>query len=210
MKITPLKFILFISLILVAIFLKPESKPVHNNTSLNSKSVVLSFGDSLTYGKGAPSQSYPIQLQKLITMEVVNAGISGETSSLGLKRLPRVLKKYHPSLVILCHGGNDLLQKKSKKILKNNLRRMIQMSKENGAKVLLIGVPNFKMIRFSTEALYEELAKEEQVFYEGNILEKIENNSELKSNRIHPNAQGYALMAEAFAKVLKENNLVRN
>ena len=210
MKITPLKFILFISLILLAIFLKPEPKPIPTGASLNSRSIILAFGDSLTYGKGAPTQSYPTQLQKLINMRVINAGVSGETSTRGLKRLPSLLKKYHPSLVILCHGGNDLIQKKSKELLKSNLRRMIQISKASGAQVLFIGVPNFKMIRFSTEGLYKKLAKEEEVFYEGEVLAKVENSSELKSDRIHPNAKGYALIAETFAKVLRENNLIRN
>jgi lysophospholipase L1-like esterase len=209
MRITPLTFVVFSFFILLAVFIKLESKPTKTYELLNPESLVLAFGDSLTYGKGAPTQSYPVQLQGLIGMKVINEGISGETSARGLNRLPSLLQKYHPSLLILCHGGNDLIQKKSKELLKKNLRKMIQISKASGTKVLLIGIPNFKMIRFSTEPLYEELALQEQVLYEGGVLATIENNSELKSDRIHPNAKGYALMAKTFAQVLKDNGLVR-
>ena len=192
------------------ILLKQEpSKSIHTD-SLDPQGLVLAFGDSLTYGKGAPQQSYPVQLQKLIGLKVINAGISGESSSPGLLRLPALLEKYHPSLVILCHGGNDLIQKKSKDILKNNLIKMVQLSKKSGAQVLVVGVPNFKMIRFSTEPLYEEIANEEQVLFEGDVLAKIENTSELKSDRIHPNVKGYALMAETFAELLREKKIIRN
>jgi len=208
MKITPLKFLLFFLLFAGLLFLKEETSSV-DTKHLNKQEVILAFGDSLTYGKGAPHQSYPFQLQKLLGMKVVNAGVSGETSLTGLKRLPSFLEKYHPSLVILCHGGNDLIQKKSKESLKNNLRQMVQLSRQSGAQVLLVGVPNFKMIRFSTESLYEELAKEEQLLYEGEVLEEIENSSALKSDRIHPNTQGYALMAEAFAQLLEDKKLIK-
>ena len=210
MKITPLRFILFIVLLLGLILLKQESpKPIHTD-SLDKQGLILAFGDSLTYGKGAPQQSYPVQLQKLIGLKVINAGISGETSSRGLLRLPTLLQEYHPSLVILCHGGNDLIQKKSKEILKSNLIKMIQLSKNSGAQVLLVAVPNFKMIRFSTESLYEEIADQEEVLFEGDVLAEIENTNELKSDRIHPNAKGYALMAETFAELLREKKIIRN
>ena len=210
MKITPLRFILFIVLLLGLILLKQENpKPIYTD-SLDKQGLILAFGDSLTYGKGAPQQSYPVQLQKLIGLKVVNAGISGETSSRGLLRLPTLLQEYHPSLVILCHGGNDLIQKKSKEILKSNLIKMIQLSKNSGAQVLLVAVPNFKMIRFSTESLYEEIADQEEVLFEGDVLAKIENTNELKSDRIHPNAKGYALMAETFAELLREKKIIRN
>jgi len=209
MKITPLKFILFVVLLAGLLFLKQDNTSVVQTDALNKQDVILAFGDSLTYGTGAPSLSYPVQLERLLQRKVVNAGNSGELSSIGLSRLPSLLKKFHPSLVILCHGGNDLIQKKSKELLKNNLRQMIQLSKASGAHVLLIGVPNFKVIRFSTESLYAELAEEENVLYEGKVLATIENNSALKSDRIHPNAKGYSLMAKTFTHVLKDSGLVK-
>lgn len=201
-------FIVSVLAFLILLFVvKPDSENIHTAT-LQSTDRILAFGDSLTYGSGAHSQSYPVQLQKLIQKEVINAGVPGETSSQGLKRLPSLLQKYHPKLVILCHGGNDIIRQQSKKILKENLLKMIQMSKKIGAQVLLVGVPDFRMLGFTTDALYEEVAKQENVLYEGNILSKIENDPTLKSDRIHPNAKGYALMAKAFTKILKKHKIV--
>lgn len=175
---------------------------------LPESAVVLAFGDSLTYGYGAVHAAYPLQLQKKIGREVINAGISGEVSSMGLKRLPKLLQQYHPALVILCHGGNDILRKQSKTRLKNNLKKMIALSRQSGAQVLLVGVPGFGLLGLSTLPLYGEVAEEENVLYEGEILEQIENDPELKSDRIHPNARGYALMAERFARLLKQNGML--
>jgi len=198
----------FIGLLTLLVILKEPASNV-TTQALPKEAVILAFGDSLTYGKGAPERSYPTQLQELIKIKVINAGLSGEPSSKGLQRLPSLLKQHKPDLVILCHGGNDLIQQKSKQILRDNLTKMIHLIKASGAQVLLVGVPNFKLIRFSTEALYEELAQEEAVMYEGDILSIIENDTSLKSDRIHPNAKGYGLMAEAFAEVLRENGIVK-
>jgi len=206
MKLSHLFIVLALVLLGLGIVFKSDSI---SSNPIASETVILAFGDSLTYGKGAEDQSYPMQLQTLINIKVINAGQSGEPSTKGLERLPALLKKYKPSLVILCHGGNDIIRKTSKQTLKDNLIKMIRLSKQAGAQVLLVGVPDFKMIRFNTEGLYEEIAEQEQVLYEGEVLEDIENNNDLKSDRIHPNAQGYALMAKAFAEVLKENGILR-
>ena len=202
--------IFIVSLLAFFIFLfvvKLDSANI-STAPLQSTDRVLAFGDSLTYGSGAHSQSYPMQLHDLIQKEVINAGIPGETSSQGLKRLPSLLQKHHPQLVILCHGGNDIIRQQSKKMLKENLLKMIQMSKESGAQILLVGVPDFHMLGFTTDALYEEVAKQESILYEGEILSKIENDPALKSDRIHPNAKGYGLMAKAFAEILKKYKIV--
>ena len=85
---------------------------------------------------------------------------------------------------------------------------MIKLIKLQGAQVLLVGVPNFKMLHFSTEDLYEEVAEEMQVMYEGEVLSHIENESTLKSDCVHPNAKGYTLMAEHFADKLHAYGVV--
>ena len=201
-------FIVSILAILVLLFaVKPDSSIIQT-IPLQDEERVLAFGDSLTYGSGAHSQSYPVQLQVLIQKEVINAGIPGETSSQGLKRLPALLQQHHPKFVILCHGGNDIIQKTSKITLKENLVKMIQMSKESGAQVLLVGVPDFYLFGFTTDDLYEEIAKQENVLYEGEILSVIENDPALKSDRIHPNAKGYSLMAETFWEILKKFKII--
>ncbi len=199
---------LLLGLVLVLFFLFRSDAPGSNRQKLGTDARVLAFGDSLTYGYGAADQSYPKQLQTLIGRRVVNAGISGEISTMGLKRLPGLLERYHPALVILCHGGNDILRRSSKEQLRSNLIAMIELSRESGAQILLVGVPGFGMFGLSTVELYEEIAREKGVLYEGIVLEKIENDPALKSDQIHPNALGYRLMAEAFEEVIKENGLL--
>lgn len=200
--------VLFIGFVLVLVFILRPGTSNLQREQLKQDAVVLAFGDSLTYGYGSVAQAYPTQLETLIGRRVVNAGISGEVSSNGLRRLPKLLEMYEPSLVILCHGGNDILRRSSKERLKANLISMIQLVRESGATVLLVGVPGFGMLGLSTVPLYEEVAVEQDVLYEGAVLEKIENEASLKSDRIHPNALGYGLMAEAFANVLRERGLL--
>jgi len=198
--------IIAVVVVLFLVFRGGDSKV--ETTGLNTNAVILAFGDSLTYGYGAVDQAYPQQLETMVSRKVINAGVSGEVSAVGLKRLPKLLAKYHPSLVILCHGGNDILRRYSKEKLKANLSKMIALSRKNGAQVLLVGVPGFGLFGLSTVPLYEELALEKHVLYEGAVLEVIENDPNLKSDRIHPNAIGYKVMAEAFTKLLHENGLI--
>ncbi len=171
---------------------------------LTSDAVVLAFGDSLTYGKGAIRESsYPAVLARKLDRDVVNAGISGEVSAAGLQRLPKLLEAHQPTLVILCHGGNDFLRRLDKAALKENLRRMILLAREAGADVVLVGVPQFGLL-LSPAPLYKELATELELTYEDKILSDILTERSLKSDQIHPNAEGYRLMAEAIANVIAE------
>jgi lysophospholipase L1-like esterase len=167
---------------------------------LPREAVILAFGDSLTFGTGAPSgQSYPDTLAALLNRQVINAGVPGEVSAAGLDRLPRLLEKHHPALVILCHGGNDFLHRRKPGLVRNNLRAMVELSRAAGAQVLLIGVPDFNLM-LSTHPLYERLAENLRIAYNGEIVSQLLSDRSLKSDRIHPNAEGYRLMAEAIAR----------
>ncbi len=201
-------FALFTAVAVLLFFLLRPSETPPVSQPLNEGAVVLAFGDSLTYGYGATEQAYPLQLERLIRHRVINAGVPGEVSASGLRRLPGLLKSYAPSLVILCHGGNDILRRSSKEELRANLTAMITLARESGAEVLLVGVPGFGLLGASTLPLYAEVANEQGVLYEGDVLEKIENEPALKSDQIHPNGAGYGLMAEAFAEVLREKGLL--
>jgi acyl-CoA thioesterase-1 len=172
---------------------------------LGSDAVVLAFGDSLTVGTGAgENQSYPAVLQGLIGRKVYAAGVPGEVSAAGLARLPSALEYYKPQLLILCHGGNDFLRKLGKQQAADNIRAMIRTAKAQGLSVMLIAVPEPGLLA-SPPDFYQDIAREFRIPYEDAALAKILRDNELKSDLIHPNAAGYARLAEAVASVLKKS-----
>jgi lysophospholipase L1-like esterase len=177
--------------------------------TLTSTDTILAFGDSLTYGFGASTkESYPERLSLLSEYKVINAGINGDTSSEGLRRLPQLLEDRSVKLMILCFGGNDIIQKKSMSGLKQNLKTMIQMAKAKNIEVLLISVPNITLFGLSPLGLYEEVAKEENVPLLSGILADILSQPSLKNDQIHPNALGYKEMADRIYESLKENHWI--
>lgn len=206
MKKTFFLVVVFIALYLSLFQKTDEAK--YAKDSLKKGAVVLAFGDSLTYGYGVSKEySYPSQFAKKTGLHVINAGRSGEESSDGLSRLPTLLEQ-NPDLVILCHGGNDILRRHSREKLKNNLLSMISLIKTSGAKVLLVGVPDFGLFGFDVVPLYEEVADETGVIFEDEILSHVESKSTLKSDKIHPNEKGYEMMADAFIDVLREYKVI--
>jgi len=166
--------------------------------------VVLAFGDSLTYGTGASeAQSYPAQLETIIGRRVVRAGVPGEVSAQALARLPEALEEHRPQLLILCIGGNDFLRNLGKSQVEANVRRMIFLAQERGAGVLLIGTPE-KGLLLKPPGFYADLAGQAGIPYEGEVIGEILRKSELKSDPIHPNAQGYRMIAERVAERLRK------
>ena len=175
---------------------------------LPSDAVVLAFGDSLTYGTGAtPETSYPSQLSSMIGRKVIASGVPGEVSAAGLARLPAVLDEVQPKLLILCHGGNDILRRLDERAAAGNLRSMISLAKSRGIEVVLVGVPKPGLF-LSTASWYEDIAKETGLPFEPKALAKILGDSELKADLAHPNARGYAKLAEAIAQLLKKAGAV--
>jgi len=199
---------LFVAITAILILFSFTSKKTTIRT-LNIQESILAFGDSLTYGYNAkPSESYPTVLAQLSSYKVINAGVIGETSAEGLKRLPQLLKDENIKLMLLCFGGNDIIQKKSMVSLKKNLKTMIQMAKEKNIEVLLISVPNFTLFGLSPLELYEEVADEENVVLASGILAQILEQPSLKSDQIHPNALGYKMMGEKIYEKLKEEGFI--
>ena len=170
---------------------------------LGAHDVVLAFGDSLTYGTGASTDTaYPAVLSTLIQREVVNAGVPGETTSEARVRLPQVLDEIHPKLVLLCLGGNDMLRHQPASLTEANLRAMIKTIQASGAAVLLIGVPEPRIFG-GTAPFYEKIATDMKLPYEGKILNTVLRDPALKSDEVHANAQGYRAIATRLADQLK-------
>ncbi len=193
--------------LIIIIFLK-ENKNEFTYNRLEGNAVILAFGDSLTYGYGVSGEfSYPSVMEKETGLKIINAGVNGETSDEGLVRLPKFLEQ-KPDLVILCHGGNDILLNLPKEKLKQNLLQMIKLIKLSGADVVLVGVPNFNMIGFDLLSLYSEVAEDTNVVLEDDVLRYIELHRNLKSDYVHPNKDGYEIMADTFIKLLQEKKLI--
>ena len=170
--------------------------------------IVLAFGDSLTYGTGAkPEASYPEVLAQLIGRNVVRAGVPGEQTAGGLARLPGLLDEHRPRLVIVCLGGNDMLRKQPQPVIESNLREILKTIRARGVDMVLVGVPEPGLIT-SAPQFYAKLAGEFGIPYEGKIVTSVLYSPELKSDPIHPNADGYRRIAEAIAKLLRDAGAV--
>jgi acyl-CoA thioesterase I len=176
---------------------------------LGANDVVLAFGDSLTYGTGAnENESYPAVLASLIQRKVIRAGMPGETSAEGLRRLPEALDEHQPRLLILCSGGNDFLRKMSEQLAESNLREMVKLARARGIAVMLLGVPKPALFGGGSADFYRKLAQEFNLPIEENIFGDVLHKNELKSDPVHPNAQGYRMVAEAVAGLLKKTGAI--
>jgi len=172
---------------------------------LPQDAVILAFGDSLTYGSGASTeQSYPARLAELTGRTVINAGVPGELSSTGKERLAKILAETEVDLVILCHGGNDLLRKQSRSQLQANLQIMIDDIQNAGAQVVLVAVPALGL-GLAPVPLYMDIASVNDVPVQKTILKEVLSAPALKSDHIHPNASGYDLLAKSLYQLLAES-----
>jgi len=123
------------------------------------------------------------------------------------QRLPAALDEAKPQLVILCHGGNDFLRKLDEARAANNIRAMVRLARSRGAEVVLIGVPKPGLLP-SPAGFYADIAREFRLPYEAKALKKILTDNGLKSDLVHPNAAGYARLAEAIAALLRKTGAV--
>jgi len=181
---------------------QPKLPPLANDAA------IVAFGDSLTFGTGAePTESYPAVLEKIIGRRVVNAGVPGEVTGDGLSRLPEVLEREKPALLLLCHGGNDQLRRLNQQQAANNIREMIRLAQKREVAVVLIAVPAPEL-SLSPPSMYREIAKELSIPIEEETLSSILSNSSLKSDYIHPNAAGYRRLAESIATLLHKSGAI--
>jgi len=203
-KIKTYRHVFKIYLLISSLFLVSCSED--NTTAfkaLPANATILAFGDSLTAGKGShSSQSYPAVLQKLTQTRVINAGISGEVSASGLKRLPKLLKQHKPELVIICHGGNDILRKYDLQKTKNNIIEMIDMVHAANSQVLLLATPKPTLL-VPPAKIYFDIAETTGVTLDADTLSTTLKNKKLKSDTYHPNASGYQFIAEQIHRQLK-------
>lgn len=194
-----------VSLLLLLLMACDKGQIFHK---LRPNSVILCFGDSLTYGTGAGEGfGYPEQLKRLIARNVYNAGLAGETSAEGARRLPGVLDDVNPDLVVLCHGGNDMLQKLGKQQLKDNLRRMFEAVNQRGIPMVMIAVPRPGLL-LSDADVYEDLAAELNIPLVDDVFGELLKDPRMKSDQVHLNDLGYGKLAEKVADKLIELGVI--
>jgi acyl-CoA thioesterase-1 len=173
----------------------------------------VAFGDSLTAGYGlSESSSYPSLLQNKLSetgfdYEVVNAGVSGDTSAGGVRRIDWVLEG-DVKIVILELGANDILRGQPIKEMKKNLGLIIERCKAKGAMVLLAGMEaptdTGNDYRKDVHEAFAFVAREHNVALIPFFLEGVAAIDSLNQrDRIHPNAEGAKIVAETVYKSLR-------
>lgn len=164
---------------------------------------IICFGDSLTFGTGAPrDKSYPAQLAEMIGQPVINSGIPGDTTDRALQRLERDVLSKSPRIVLITLGGNDLKNGVDKKTAFKNLKDIVDTIQARGALVVFGGIRLLFWDR-GYEEEYEKLAAETGALLVPDILGGLMGHEELMHDTIHPNGAGYKIMAQKFYTRIK-------
>jgi acyl-CoA thioesterase-1 len=191
-----------------------QKKPV--NTSIANRPVIVAFGDSLTAGYGAePGNSYPDFLQKDLDRDgfawrVVNAGVSGDTTTDGLNRLNEVLAA-KPRIAIVEFGGNDGLRGLPIETTRANLEQIVLALRNAHIRVLLAGMtlpPNYGRAYINSfEQIYVDLAGQYKLARIPFLLQDIVADRNFRTliqrDGIHPTGPGNAIVAETVMKYLR-------
>jgi acyl-CoA thioesterase I len=197
-----------VKLAFVALLAFSPSAFAQQETAAGGKTV-LAFGDSITAGYGlGKTEALPAQLEALLQQQgqrvtVINAGVSGETTAGGLRRLEWTLKRHNPDYVILSLGGNDMLRAIDPRESLQNLRQMMEILKSHKKPVLLTGMraPQSMGPLFSKgyDAMYAGLARDYGAVFYPFLLEGVAADPALNlRDGVHPNAQGVAVIARGM------------
>lgn len=181
--------------LLIAYCRRGSSWPIVNDSPQGV--AIVAFGDSLTEGyQMAEGDSYPAQLAKRIGRPILNRGVSGDTTSGGLARLEKDVLSESPRIVLLSLGANDMLGRQPIDETFANLRQIIDRLQARGALVILIGVEGYPLVHGDYGSRYRALARETGCVYVPDMLDDVLGDSALMFDQFHPNAAGYARIAE--------------
>ena len=181
----------------------PDEQP---ESAMGSEGTILAFGDSLTAGYGlSQSQSYPSQLKETLRRlgydyEVINAGLSGDTSTGAVNRINFSLQD-NPDIVIITIGGNDFLRGLPADEFKSNLEILVERSQAAGARVVIAALQAPENLGSDYARQFNQAYTEVSQAYDTELipffLEGVALESELNlDDGIHPNEQGYAKIVE--------------
>jgi acyl-CoA thioesterase I len=184
---------------LLLLLLVACSPDVPNIDSPGTTIVVL--GDSIAAGVGSgPGQAYPELLAARFGTEVINAGVSGNTTADGLARIDEVLEE-NPWMVIIELGGNDLLRRVPPEQTEQNLRRIVD--RVISARAVPVLVEMDAPFGGDYLAIYGRIGEEYDIPVVEETLGEILSDRALKSDTIHPNAEGQKILAEAIAEEIE-------
>lgn len=186
---------------LAAILLIMASAP-----ALAAEKTIMVLGDSLVAGYGLPlDRAFPAQLEKRLKAEgravrVINAGVSGETTSGLLSRLDWALSE-KPDYAIIVTGGNDMLRAIDPKVTRKNLKDILETMKARKIPVLLAGMRSYKnlgeIFGGQYQEMYETLAEEYDAVHYEFFLDGVAINADLnQQDGIHPNEKGVAVIVD--------------
>lgn len=176
--------------------------PDIQNTNPSGENIIC-FGDSLTYGTGATAgMDYPSQLSSMISKPVINAGVPGDTTASALARLEKNVLFRSPRIVLVALGGNDLKNGVPSEEARHNLRIIIESIQNQGALVIVGGI-DIPFWGKGFGEIYKQLSNELGAVLIPNVLDGIIGNRRLMSDRIHPNNEGYTVMAQMFYEAIK-------
>jgi acyl-CoA thioesterase-1 len=188
---------------------------VNSHCEAAAEKKVLAFGDSLTTGPGIPyEKAFPAQLESRLraqgyAVKVINAGVSGETSSGGLARLEWILQQHNPDFVILELGANDMLRAVDPALTRDNLDKMLDILKKKKIPVLLAGMKAFinmgPKYTADFDGIYPLLAKKYDALYYPFFLEGVALHSPLmREDGLHPNEAGAGVIADKILPFVEE------
>lgn len=197
-------FLLVIIVIIGILFFNSSSVNYSKikNVDSDGKNLIC-FGNSITAGTGTKKEySYPSLLKKKLSIPVINAGVSGDTTAQALKRIEEDVLQRNPQIVIIELGGNDFLGNVPEEETINNLSKIVTKVQKAGAIAVLVEIKTgFFKNKYGDDL--RRIAEDKKALLIPNILEGILSNPELKSDRIHPNKKGYKMIAERILKKIK-------
>ncbi len=200
------KQIIIIFFVIVAVFLsvffynKNKTKIYYPTSGEN----IIFLGDSLVEGIGSSKDNDMVSvLSKRLNIDIINAGVKGDTTAKALDRLQADVLDKNPKVVLILLGGNDALRKIPIENTRKNLENIILQIKKTGATVILIGVKG-SLLGNVYDDMFSELASELQVNYIDNIYKGFFFDSRYKYDSIHPNDAGYLKMVDRIEPVLRQ------
>ena len=171
------------------------------NLNSSGKNIIC-FGNSLTLGYGADkASSYPEVLSHLSSFNVINAGLSGDTTQGGLQRLQNDVLEREPLLVIVEFGGNDLLLKIPLQDTVGNLKQIIEKIQDKGAMVAVVDISSSVFFEEYRDA-FRNLCRDKGAIFIARAMEGIITDPALKSDYLHPNSHGYRIMAHRIYRAI--------